>query len=88
MNIRKYIKKLQALPEGKKKIIFFTVVVISVLILGFFYIQSTVKNLSKIGESFKSVDLPKLDMPQPDINLPDIEINDVVSDLDSPIFNK
>ncbi len=64
MKLQESIKKLQALPEAKKKIIFFTVMSISAVILLFFLFQSTKSNLSKIVESVKSVDLPKIDFPQ------------------------
>ena len=64
MNIQEYIKKLQALPEPKKKIIF-----------GFFV---TKNNIGKIGESVKNINLPKFDMPQDSgISLPDIDLSNV-----------
>ncbi len=62
--IRNFIVKLQALPEAKKKIVFFSVMAIVVLIVGVWGFFATKNNIGKIGESVKNINLPKFDMPQ------------------------
>jgi len=61
--IRKFILKLQGLPDSQKKIIIFSVAIVAALIMGFFWIKSSADRISKVGESFQSMDLPKIDMP-------------------------
>ena len=63
MKVHEYIKKLQGLSDPKKKIIFFAVIIVSGLILGFFWVKSTGNNLAKIGNSLQAVNLPKIDLP-------------------------
>ncbi|MCX6718730.1 MAG: hypothetical protein NTY81_04010 [Candidatus Staskawiczbacteria bacterium] len=48
MKIREFIIKLQNLPEQKKKIILWTIVVILAVIMGYFWIVSAMNSLSKI----------------------------------------
>lgn len=57
--IRKFILKLQGLPDSQKKIIIFSVAIVAALIMGFFWIKSSADRISKVGESFQSMDLPK-----------------------------
>ena len=52
---RAFIEKLQNLPENKKKIILWAVVVILAVIMGFFWVRGAINNFSKIGESVKSI---------------------------------
>lgn len=61
--IRNFILKLQNLPDAKKKIILVTAVVLFAVIMGFFWIKSAAYDISRLGNSLKSVDLPKIDMP-------------------------
>ncbi len=82
MTIKEFIAKLQNLPETKKKIIIFTVVIISALIMGFFWVTSTASKISQLGESLKSVDLPKIDLPK--IDLPNIQTNTQVNNTPVP----
>ncbi len=62
--IRNFIEKLQSLPEIRKKIILFSVIGVFAIILGYFWVQSTRGNISKIGQSLTSLDLPKIDLQQ------------------------
>lgn len=66
-----FLKKLQNLPEKKRKIILWTVVIILGLFISFFVI----KNLQKKLEDFKAedlknelnldkLDIPKIEMPE------------------------
>jgi Cu/Ag efflux pump CusA len=48
MKFSEHIKKLQNLPENKKKIILWTIVIILGLALSFFWIRATVNRLSHI----------------------------------------
>mgnify|MGYP001591091465 FL=1 len=48
---KNFIAKLQNLPENKKKIILWTIVVILGLIMGYFWIKSAMNNLQKLSEN-------------------------------------
>ncbi len=61
--MKKFISKLQQLPEYQKKIIFFTVMGVAALLAGFFFMQSAKQNVAKIGSSLNSVNLPKIELP-------------------------
>ncbi len=63
MDIHSYIEKLRALPDKQKKIVLWTIVVILVLIMGYFWIKSTVDKLNKLGESMGQVKLPEIQTP-------------------------
>jgi len=62
-----FFKKIQNLPERKRKIIFWLLMVIISLSLVFFYIKNVQKKLKslKIEESKKQI--PKLEMPKIEI---------------------
>ena len=51
---RKFIKKLRNLSDIKKQIILWTIVGILGLIMGYFWVTSTIKSFSEIGKSFNS----------------------------------
>ncbi len=51
--IKDLILKLQNLPENRKKIILWAIVVILGLIMGYFWINGAINNLSKIGQQVK-----------------------------------
>ena len=61
---RIFLAKLQSLPEKKKKIILFTIVIILGLAMGFFWLTGAINNFSKIGESIKSINLPSTSVLQ------------------------
>ena len=64
--IKNYLEKLQNLPENKKKIILWTIVVILAVIMGFFWIRGAMDSLSKIGEGVQNIKIPEIntsDMP-------------------------
>jgi len=65
--IRGFLEKLQKLPEQKKKIILWTIVAILAVIMGFFWVREVVSSFSKIVESVKPINLPKVNMPSLDI---------------------
>jgi len=58
--IKNWLSKLQALPEQKKKIILWTVVIILAVIMGFFWIRGAINNFSKIGESIQNIKIPEI----------------------------
>lgn len=60
--VKEFVAKLRSLPENQKKIILFTVIIIVGLIIGFFNIISTKRNISKIGQSLKSFDVLKTEI--------------------------
>jgi hypothetical protein len=66
---RIFLTKLRNLSEKKKKIILWTIIIILGLTMGFFWTRGVMRNLSKIGESAKSIKFPSIDinMPQSDI---------------------
>ncbi|HQK63832.1 MAG TPA: hypothetical protein PLF16_01650 [Candidatus Staskawiczbacteria bacterium] len=58
--IKKWVLRLQALPEGYKKAILWTIVVLIALPMLFFWVQGTLKKL----ESIESIDIG---LPQTEI---------------------
>lgn len=73
--IRNFIVKLQNLSDKKKKIILFSIIAISAIILLFFNIKSTGNSISKIGESVKTIDFPTIDFSEPNSNFQNNELN-------------
>ena len=83
---RAFILKLQALPENKKKIILWAIVVVLATVMGFFWITGAINSFSKIAESAKSVKLPTIDLPKmPSLNL---DILKTVTPSDANIITK
>jgi len=60
MNLKELITKLQNLPDDKKKIILWTIVVAVGLVMGFFWIKGAVNGLSKISGSVQKIEIPNL----------------------------
>lgn len=83
--VSNFLAKLQSLPEPQKKIVFFIIMAISALVVGFFGVVTTKNNLLKLGSSMKSVNLPELNKPSDSrkseqdfkIDMPDIGIGNV-----------
>lgn len=87
VNIQEYIKKLRALPEPKKKVVFISVMTVSVLIIGFWGIISTKNGIEKIGQSATLINFPEeIDISDSQINTPDVEINDTTPNEPENIF--
>ncbi len=59
--MKKTIKKIQNLSEPKKMIIFFVVMAIAVVGVGFFGFFSTISSIFKISDSVKSIDFSATD---------------------------
>lgn len=74
MNIKDFILKLQNLPEQKKKIIIWSVVILLGIIMGIFWIKLSGERLNKMGESASQIKLPE-------INLPKIEIPNIPAEV-------
>lgn len=55
---RSAAEKLQNLPEEKKKIVFFAIIVIAILVIGTIQIQIMKKNFFNLNKSFNSMNLP------------------------------
>lgn len=53
------IVKLQNLPEKQRKIIFYVIISICVLVMIFLLVLSIGNNIAKVTESGKSIDLPE-----------------------------
>ena len=62
-NNRAIIKKLRSLPEEKKKAILWIVVTIAAIIMGTFWIKSTIDNFSKISGDIKNIKMPEISTP-------------------------
>ncbi|MCX6724279.1 MAG: hypothetical protein NT155_03880 [Candidatus Staskawiczbacteria bacterium] len=62
--IKNYLAKLQSLPEQRKKIILWTVVVILGLTMGFFWVRGAMDSLSGVGKEMQNVKLPEIDTSQ------------------------
>ena len=72
--IRKFLEKLQALPENKKKIILWSIVAILAAIMGFFWVRGAINSFSKIGQSIGEVKIPQINTSDmPTIDLQNIE---------------
>lgn len=59
--IKDFAVKLQNLPENQKRIVFFAVIGISILIAGIIQIQITKNNILKLNKSLKSMNLPSIE---------------------------
>jgi hypothetical protein len=68
--IKNFLAKLQNLPDNKKKIILWTIVVIAGVVMGSFWIKGTIKNISKVGDTIQSIKMPEINIP--DIPVPDL----------------
>ncbi len=79
------INRLQGLPEKKRKIIFFTIITISALIITSLFIISAKNHISKVIELAKPINLPefKTDEFNTSTNDTNINISDNVSNSDS-----
>ena len=71
--IKKWVLQLQALPDGSKKAILWTIVVVIALPMLFFWVQGTLKKM----ESIESINL----------GLPQTEIIEEVPPADQPTEN-
>ena len=76
--IRKYLEKLRALPENKKKIILWTVVVILGLPMAFFWTKSAMNSFSKFEDAIQKIEIPEVDMSDAPI-MPDLDLLDTVT---------
>lgn len=61
MQIKEFISKLQSLPDSKKKIILWTIVVVLATVMGFFWLKATTYRLSKLGEEVKKIEFPRIE---------------------------
>jgi hypothetical protein len=62
--IRNFFTKLQNLPDSKKKIILFTIVGATAMVMGFFWVREAKDNLFKLGAEVKKVKIPTYNMPK------------------------
>ena len=62
MTLKEFIANLQSLPEEKKKIVFYITMSVVVLIVGFVGVIMTMNNISKMGDSINSVEIPSFDL--------------------------
>jgi hypothetical protein len=70
--IRNFLKKLQELPDNKKKIILWMIVVIVAGTMLVFWIMGIIKSIPATEKAIRNVNIPKIDMP--DIKMPDLNI--------------
>ena len=73
MEIKNFIQKLQSLSDKQKKIVLWTIVVILGLVMGLFWIKSTMNRLSDIGKDIGQIEFPQLENPLAEI--PEIQIS-------------
>ncbi len=52
---------MQSLPENKKKIVLWTIVIVLAIIMGFFWIRSVLNSFSKINENM-NIEIPIIDI--------------------------
>lgn len=52
-----FIQKLQSLPEFDKKVLFYGILGLAILMLGAFEVRRTMYNIGKIKESFEVINL-------------------------------
>ncbi|MGA2417904.1 MAG: hypothetical protein ABSF55_01525 [Candidatus Staskawiczbacteria bacterium] len=67
MNFKEFLTKLQNLSDTKKKIVLWTIVAILAIGMGYFWVRGTINNLSKVGQSVKSINLPAINLPSTNI---------------------
>lgn len=79
--IRELVLRLRSLPENQKKIILFTIIIVSALIIGFFTVISTNENIKKIGKSIDLIDFPKIDIYQEN---PDLQGKKLIPETNQP----
>jgi len=76
---RKFIEKLQSLPEKQKKIILWGTVGILAIMMGFFWVRGARENFLKIGQEVKNIKIPQVntqDFPKmPDLNNLENQLN-------------
>lgn len=61
--IRNFLEKLQGLPEKKKKIILWSVVSFSAIVMGYFWVNSVILAIPKIAQATSSIKMPAIDLP-------------------------
>jgi len=69
---RIFLAKLRNLPEDRKKIILWTIVIVLGLTMGFFWVKGTMDSLAKINIA---KEMPDVKIPQ--INMPDVPIQNL-----------
>ena len=63
MDFHFYLEKLRNLPDKQKKIVLWTIVGLLGVILGYFWLNSSLRRLSEMGQSLESIKLPEVQMP-------------------------
>jgi len=74
--IKPQVLKLQALPEGRKKVIVLSIAIVLGLILLIFWLKTTIYRFDKMGENIGKIQLPPVNMletPGLEQKLSDIE---------------
>jgi hypothetical protein len=79
VSIANIIEKLHSLPEQKKKIIFFPVVIASALVMMVFGVIDTKHNIAKINQGLKGVALPEIDFKGQAQDMPRIDFQGLIS---------
>jgi hypothetical protein len=79
--IKTFLEKLQNLPDNKKKIILWTIVVILGLIMGFFWVKGAINSFAKFGESVQNIKLPEINMS----GMPQLDILQTTSPNNQPL---
>ena len=76
-SIRKFVVKLQELPEHKKKIILWTIVVILAIVMGIFWIKGALGSFSRIGENLGEIEMPKMDFS----DMPKVDLQEIADQI-------
>jgi|SRR3989338_3353913 len=61
--IKNFVLTLQRLPEHQKRIIFFVLIAILVLAMGYLEILLTKKNIARVSQSLQSFEIPQTNIP-------------------------
>jgi hypothetical protein len=64
VQIKGFLKKLQNLPENKKKVILWVIVAIVAVVLLFVWVDIAAKRLTAIEENFQKIKFPKVENPE------------------------
>jgi len=75
MSFREILTKLRNLPDNKKKVVLWTIVVGLAVIMGFFWIMSSIDRLSKLGQATQEIRFPTIDTSK----IPSLDILQTVS---------
>jgi hypothetical protein len=81
LKIENFLNELRALPEKKKIVILWSIVIILGLIMGFFWVKTTIVRVKKMGQEFSNIKIPEIDTSgAPSVNIKNA-VNGIISEI-------